>query len=139
MNLRLLLAADYANISQEGKLNVMGIFNEISAHNFPCRHSSMHLVITLVPELGEYGISRSLFVRLFAPDGNEVMYISGQIDVPQRGHGRPPEVNVILELKDLVFPKPGPYQFVVLVDKDQKGELRIDVKKKPNVVESQGK
>ena len=138
MKLRLLLAADYANISQEGKLNVMGIFNEINSSSFPCRHSSMHLVITLVPELGEYGVSRDLFVRLFTPDGNEIMNLSGQIDVPKRGPGRPPEVNVILELKDLIFPEPGPYQLVVLIDRDQKDELSIKLNKTISPAENKG-
>jgi len=55
MKLTLFLAADYANITREGKLNVMGIFNDIYARTFPARHSSMHLVAKLGAELGEYG------------------------------------------------------------------------------------
>ena|SRR3989337_805563 len=129
MKIELFLAADYANITGDGKLNVMGIFREINALNFPARHSSMHLVIKLVAELGEYGITRDLFVRLLDPDGKEIMSLSGQINMPQGGGGRTPEVNVILELKDVIFPNPGPYQFVVLVDKDHKGFLHIYVNK----------
>ncbi len=34
MKLILLLAADYANITRDGKLNVIGIFNRISARVF---------------------------------------------------------------------------------------------------------
>ena len=129
MKLALLLIADYANLTRDGKLNVMGIFREINAVQFPARHSSMHLVAKLLPELGEYGDKRDLAVKLLDPDGKELMNISGEIEVPQPQQGYPPEVNVILELKDVVFPQPGPYSFVILVDKDHKGSLPIYVNK----------
>jgi hypothetical protein len=41
--------------------------------------------------------------------------------------GQRPEVNAVIDLKDIIFPKPGKYQFVVLIDKDYKGEYSIDV------------
>jgi hypothetical protein len=123
----LFLAADYANITGDGKLNVMGIFNDIYSFNFPARHSSMHLVARLGAELGEYGQTRNFTVKLLDEDGNQIMDISGQFQTPKGEHGRKPEVNIILELKDVVFPKPGTYQFVILVDKDHKGELSLYV------------
>jgi len=123
----LILAADYANITGDGKLNVMGIFNDIYSFSFPARHSSMHLVAKLGAELGEYGQTRNFTVRLLEEDGNQIMDISGQFQVPKGERGRKPEVNIVLELKDVVFPKPGLYQFVILVDKDHKGELSLYV------------
>ncbi len=135
MKLLLLLAADYANVTSDGKLNVMGVFREINALNFPARHPSMHLVVKLGAELGEYGETRNLIVKLLDVDGNEIMSLSGPTNIPKGEGGRRPEVNAILELKDIVFPKPGPYQFIVLVDKDFKGDLTIYANKidTPNV------
>ena len=129
MRLILLLAADYANVTGDGKLNVMGVFNEVKAANFPARHPSMHLVVKLGAELGEYGQTRQLTVHLHDPDGNGIMTVSGEIQIPSPQGGPRPEVNAILGLRDIVFPKPGPYQFVVLVDKDHKGDLGINVTK----------
>lgn len=136
MKLLLFLAADYANVTGDGKLNVMGVFREINALNFPARHPSMHLVVKLGAELGEYGETRNLIVKLLDVDGNEIMSLSGPANIPKGEGGRRPEVNAILELKDIVFPKPGPYQFIVLVDKDHKGELTIYANKidTPNIV-----
>lgn len=125
MRLVLLLAADYANVTREGKLNVMGIFSEINALNFPARHPSMHLVVKLGAELSEYGGTRDLTVKLLDADGHEIMSLSGPINIPRPEGGRRAEVNAILELKDIVFPKPGPYEFAVLVDTDHKGDLTI--------------
>lgn len=129
MRLTILLAADYANMTREGKLNVMGIFNDIYATTFPARHSSMHLVAKLMAELGEYGTSRNFTVKLLDADGSSVFDLSGQFQVPTGRQGRKPEVNLIFELKDLIFPKEGIYQFVLLVDKDHKGELTLYVNK----------
>ncbi|HMN00770.1 MAG TPA: hypothetical protein PKC99_17335 [Anaerolineales bacterium] len=125
----LFLAADYANITREGKLNVMGIFNDIYAQTFPARHSSMQIVIKLGAELGEYGQTRNFTLKLLDGSGNQIFDLSGQFQVPPGGHGRKPEVNLILELKDIVFPKEDIYQFVLLVDKDHKGELTLYVNK----------
>jgi hypothetical protein len=129
MKIDLFLTADYANITGDGKLNVMGIFREIHASTFPARHSSMHLVLRLTAELGEYGVTRDLFIKLLTADGSEVMSFSGKINVPMGKGGIIPQVNVIIELKDLVFPQPGSYQFIVLVDKDYKGDLPLYVYK----------
>ncbi len=129
MKLLVLLAADYANVTGDGKLNVMGVFRDINATNFPVRLSSMHLVIKLSAELGEYGDTRTLVVKLRDPDGKEIMNLTAPAAIPNSQEGKIPEVNAILELKEIIFPKPGPYQFVVLVDKDYKGDLPIYVNK----------
>ena len=123
----LFLVADYANITGDGKLNVMGIFQVINAFNFPARHSSMHLVAKLAPELSEYGQKRTFTVILMDADGNHILQISGEFDVPKGDGGKKPEVNIILDLKDVILPKPGRYQFVLLIDKDQKDELTLYV------------
>lgn len=129
MRSTLFLAADYANITPDGKLNVMGIFHDILAQTFPARHSSMHLIAKLEAELGEYGQTREFTVKLLDADGNQIFDLSGQFQIPPVGRGRRPEVNLILELKDIIFPREGMYQFVLLVDKDHKSELSINVSK----------
>lgn len=123
----LFLTADYANITGDGKLNVMGIFNDIFSYSFPARHSSMHIVGKLGAELGEYGQKRDFKIVLLDEDANQIMDISGQFEIPKGERGRKPEVNLILELKDVVFPKPGIFQFVLLVEKDHKSELSLYV------------
>jgi hypothetical protein len=129
MRLVLFLAADYANVTGDGKLNVMGVFNEIYAYNFPARHSAMHIVVKLMGELGEYDQKRNLIVKLLDPDGNQIVDLSVEVNIPSPKSGRKSEVNAIFGIGDIIFPKPGPYQFVALVDKDHKGELTIYVNK----------
>jgi hypothetical protein len=127
MRLVLFLTADYANVTDDGKLNVMGIFSEINAVAFPARHPSMHLVISLAPDLGEFGETRNLVVLLQDADGNKMLDFGGPVTFPKAQGGKKPQVNAILQLKDVVFPGPGGYQFVVLVDKDYKGDHTLFV------------
>ena len=127
MELLTILAADYANIAEGSKLNVMGIFKNIYASAFPARHLSTHLVVKLGAELGEFGDNRMLTISLHEPDGKELMNFVQGITVPIPSDGQRPEINLILKIDEIVFPMPGRYQFNVKVDKDVKGSLPIDV------------
>jgi hypothetical protein len=128
MQLSVLLAADYANLAMGGKLNVMGVFAEIHAQQFPTRNPSMYLVVKLIADLGEIPEKRKMMVKLLDEDGAEVVSFSQDFEFPEARRGRRPEVNMLMELKDLIFEKPGTYEFVVLVDNDQKGTLPIHVR-----------
>lgn len=116
----LFLVADYANMTGDGKLNVMGIFEEIYSSNFPARHPSMHLVASLAAELGEYGQERNFTVKLLDEDGLQLLELGGTFQVPIGQRGRKPQINMIFDLKDVVFPKPGIYQIALFIDKDHK-------------------
>jgi hypothetical protein len=131
MRLLLLVAADCANITADQKLNVMGVFNEIRAPSFPAKHPSFHLVVKLAAELGEYGQKRDLTVNLHDPDGQPIMSVTGQVEVPRPTGGVRPEINAIFNIRDVTFQRAGPHQFVVLVDKDFKGDLPINVVELP--------
>lgn len=128
MELLTILAADYANITQNGKLNVMGIFRNIYAVKFPARHLSMTLVVKLGAGLGEFDDERRLTIKLLDADAkNELMRYETPIKIPKPSGGQRPEVNAIIQINEIVFPQPGRYQFSVFVDKDEKGSLPIDV------------
>ena len=128
MDLLVLLSADYANIAEGGKLNAMGIFRNIYSSSFPTRHPEMHLIIKLSVSPAEYGQTRKLAVKLMDDDATtELVNFSRDIEIPQTVGRQKHEINQILKLRDIVFPKPGTYQFSVLVDNDEKGTLPIEV------------
>jgi len=127
MKLLTILTADYANIAEGGKVNVMGIFRFIKASSFPARHSQMSLIIKLEAEFGEEGQERALSVKLCDAEGNKIFESVGKINMPKGGVGLRPEVNVIMNIRDLIFPKPGMYDFVVMIDKDFKGSCNLEV------------
>lgn len=131
MDLLVLLSADYANIAEGGKLNVMGIFRNIYSSSFPARHPEMHLIVKLRPSPAEYGQTRKITIKLMDEDGkNELVNFSRAIEIPRPTMKQRFEINQILRLRDLVFPEPGTYQFSVLIDNDEKGTLPIEVELK---------
>jgi hypothetical protein len=130
VELRTILVADYANIAEGGKPNVMGIFREIYAQEFPARHSDMYLVVALLASPAEFGQRRMITTKLINADATEtLMEFSQPITVPTATSGRSAEINSILRLRDITFKDPGTYQFSVLVDNDEKGTLAIEVNK----------
>ena len=64
MKVTLAVLADYANVSREGKLNILGIFNIIHAASFPCTHGEMVLVTKLEAEVLDSKKPRKIEVNL---------------------------------------------------------------------------
>jgi len=46
MKARIAVLADYANVTADRKLNVMGVFNVINASRVPAIHRQMQLVVS---------------------------------------------------------------------------------------------
>ena len=67
MDVDLAVIADAANVSQEGKLNILGVFDTIWARVFPFRHASMVFVLRVRADFTEQGAHR-LEVRLSGAD-----------------------------------------------------------------------
>ena len=58
--------ADYANVSQDGKLNIMGIFQEINPPALPFALPQMYLVLSLSAGPAEVGSVRNIRIPLIA-------------------------------------------------------------------------
>lgn len=127
MKVQLFLLADYASVSSDGKLNVMGIFRAINSSGFPTIHPSMYLVLSLVAELGEVGQERDITIKMMDADGKEQFSVTTKADLPESEDLGMPEVNSVIQLRDVPFPKPGPYMFVLIVDRDHKAQLSLQV------------
>jgi hypothetical protein len=122
------LVADYANVAEGGKPNVMGIFKEIYSTAFPARQGEMFLVVVLQAGITEKGQKRKITIKLINADATQVLVDYNKVfDVPDAPPGRKPELNVILRMRDLVFEKPGPYSFSVIVDNDEKANYPIEL------------
>jgi hypothetical protein len=121
----LVVVADYANMTDNHKLNIMGLFNEINPPVYPYRHPSMFLIFKMRAELGEYGTTKTLTVKLFDADGHELLAIPQEIKIPEIKDGKRPEINGVLGLNNLLFEKEGNYVFVILANGDPKGDVSI--------------
>ena len=127
MDITLLLLADYANISQEGKLNVMGIFDRISVQSLPAQHPEMRLVMRLSASPAEKGQQKSVEVKLIDADGNANLTAAASLVVPSEAPQLTIEIVNILTLVGVRFAKAGSYAFHVLINGDDKGRVPFTV------------
>jgi hypothetical protein len=126
MHVKLALLADYANVTAEGKLNILGIFDRINVQEIPAVHPQMHLILRLEAHSAERNRSHNVEIRLHDPDGETVFEVKGDI-VPQGQPGESIATNQILTLNNLQLTKSGGYVFVVLINNDLKSEVPLGV------------
>ena len=124
MRLAIGLLADYANVTADGKLNIMGVFNVVNAPQFPFVLPLMHLVVTLEAYSAEIGHKQEIEVKLMSPDGAPLFAAGGELEVPRHGDprlsGMPVGINHIIGLQNLRFERPGDYHFAVLINREVK-------------------
>lgn len=109
------LLADEANVSQEGKLNVLGVFDRISAPVFPTVHPKMVFVFRVQAEYPDAGQVFPVRVRLMDEDGETLFEATGELAAPRVSPGEVLTANQLFALVGIRFPRPGDYKFVVHV------------------------
>ncbi len=117
MDIDLAVLADAATVDASGKLNILGIFDRISASKFPAQHPHVSLVLRFAASMNEAG-THSVEIRLGDPDGGEVVRLNGEMKVgpgPAVSGGRV-RIPQVINMERLVFPRPGRYAFDVAVD-----------------------
>ena len=128
MDLTFLHLADYANVTVDQKLNVMGIFSNITTNSLPTVHPEMHVVAQLSANASEYGRQFRLSVKLLDEDATkEIVSFDDTVIVPTGERGLPARMNFNLRLVNVQFDTAGTYEVVVLVDGDQKGSVPLEV------------
>jgi hypothetical protein len=113
MKIPMAFLADEANISQEGKLNVLGIFDRIAAPEFPVTHPRMVYCFRVQAEFADAGRNFPVQVRLLDEEGAVLFEASGEINPPAVAPGDISTANQVFTLVGLQFHHPGRYQFVV--------------------------
>lgn len=138
MEIDLAVVADAANVSQEGKLNILGIFDTIRSREFPFRHSSMVFVVRVSAPFTEQGVHR-LEVRLMDADGGQLFRAEGPLQIRGGQPGRRVKPHVIMGLSGVTFPRPGDYSFEILVDGEHRRSVALHVSEGPRRPPERGK
>ncbi|MBI2842500.1 MAG: hypothetical protein HYX78_03790 [Armatimonadetes bacterium] len=132
MNVTLAVMADYANLSQDGKLNILGIFNEIKPPQLPFALPTMFLVISFNASPAEVGSNKTIEVKLLDDEARPMLGIEQSLVVPEPSRtGSSTEFNTIIGLNGVRFEHPGHYQFSVLVGGEEKRALSLLVSEPP--------
>src|SRR5438309_4505044 len=82
MHVTFALFADAANLSQEGKLNIMGVFDALQVGSLPAVHPRAHLVVRLKGDVSDVG-RHTVTLRWVNPQGNELWTSTGDLNVGQ--------------------------------------------------------
>ena len=127
MEVTLGLMADAANISREGKLNVLGAFNRINAITFPTRHPEFTLVLRMEASPAERGERKAILLRLLDADGQQVQQIEAHAEIPTDTGRLGFRSYVLLAIRNMVVSAPGEYAFHVLINGEEKRVIRFEV------------
>lgn len=129
MDAVLAVAADYANVSSDGKLNIMGIFQEINPGAFPAAVPQMYLVISWDAGPAEFGSHKKVGITYMGPDPSQKVELETRIMVPETV--RPGERAVfhqILDIKGLPILEHGPHALYVLSAGEEKARVPLYVR-----------
>jgi hypothetical protein len=123
----LALLADYANVSREGKLNILGIFDNINAQNVPAIHPQMQLVLTMEADRGDADKEHKIEIELIDADGTKLFSIGGDLRFTSPPPGEHIKVNHIIQLNNLQFNRFGNYEFKILMNNEVRHSVPLSV------------
>ena len=127
MQISFALFADAANLSQEGKLNVLGVFGALQVASLPAVHPRAHLVVGLRGGHEDVG-AHQVALRWSNPAGKELWSTAGNLDI-----AAPPGEVTELDLPliasiDLPIDQAGTYTMRVAVDDSVAADVRLVVR-----------
>ena len=130
MRARYALLADYVNQTNDGKLNILGIFERILAAQVPAIHGAMHLVIAFETDPPDRGQAKQVEVRLLEADGRELLRMATTMQIPADAP-LVAQIPQVIGLAGLRFERFGRYAFYVTVNGEQKAEIPFSVELPP--------
>ena len=127
MQVSFALFADAANLSQEGKLNILGVFDALQVGALPTVHPRAHLVVHLKGTSLDVG-AHSVSLRWLSPSGRELWQSNGELNV-----GTPPAGVLEMDLPliaqiDLPIDAAGGYHMTVSLDEHQSAQVPVQVR-----------
>ncbi|HVF38770.1 MAG TPA: hypothetical protein VM939_02645 [Gemmatimonadaceae bacterium] len=133
MHISFAVFADGANLSQEGKLNVLGVFDALQVGGFPSMHPRTHFVVRLKGSTEDTG-SHTLTFNWVNPAGETLWSSDGELNVTP-GPNPAFEMDLpIIAVIDLPLNLPGLYEMRVALDGNPTAEVRLFVTGAPPVV-----
>jgi hypothetical protein len=135
MDCSIFAVADFASVSEGGKLNIMGVFDNINALEFPCTHPLVSVAAQLRGGARDYNRQHNLEIRLVDEDGQDMIPpFQTTLQVHRPPNGESVVMPLVLNLQQLVFPKPGHYEFVLNINDTCIGSKSIQcIKAAPHV------
>ena len=120
MQVEIAVVADAANVSQEGKLNITGIFDNITTAAMPMHWPFFVLVLRLRAMAGEKGRNQIINVILIDQDGKTIHRLPEvQLQLPSDAPGTSGVIPLVFGVANLEFQSFGEYRFEILLNGNQ--------------------
>ena len=127
MHVAFALFADAANVSQEGKLNILGVFDALHVGTAPAVHPRAHLVVHLKGTSMDIG-NHTVTLRWLNPHGTELWSSAGDLSVGPLPTGVVEmDVPLIAQI-DLPIDGAGPYAMAIALDNEPTAEVPVQVR-----------
>lgn len=129
--LNFLHVCDYASFSEGGKLNILGVFENINASKVPYIHSQMFIVLNiLIKKAGNY----KKIVTRFIQDSNKTEIARTEFPMNMKMPSAKGEFRIgsVGQLNGVKFKEYGEYKIQIFVDEYLIGEKKITVSKIKN-------
>lgn len=112
----------------EGKLNILGIFDEINPTSLPVKLPIFYVVVSYDAGPTEFETDKTLGIALQTEDGRILVTLEQPVHVPRPARpGTRATVNQLHALAGLPFEAPGSYEFVLSVDGRPEGSIPLRV------------
>jgi hypothetical protein len=127
MHIAFALFADAANLSQEGKLNILGVFDALQVGTLPAVHPRATLVVRIKGGRADVG-AHALRLRWVNPSGDELWSSVWELNVS----GLPASVEEmdmpLIGTVDLPMDVPGEYAMRIALDDEPVAALALQVR-----------
>jgi hypothetical protein len=127
MEVDLAVLADAANLTENGKLNILGIFDRFTlGPGFPATSPTFSIIIRVAAHPSELG-KHDLALRIANADGKEVGKLKGRFEVRrEKTSPQPARVPLILQAQ-VKIPAPGDYTFDILINGRWERSISLEV------------
>lgn len=128
MRVKYAMLADYAIVSREGKISVLGVFDQINAPILPFNMAQVYIVVGLEGETSEIGQEFTLELLLWDPDGTQIFALERPFTFqPQPNPWQRPIHNEIGAIGGLPFARAGPHSFIIRINGEERERVVLQV------------
>jgi hypothetical protein len=120
MRISFALFADAANLSQEGKLNILGVFDAVQVGQLPTIHPRAHVVARIVGARNEAG-THTMTLTWRSPSGEVIWTSNGELRVEAPPAGIEEMDLPFVAALDLPLDQPGRFTLSLELD----GQLAV--------------
>ena len=113
--IRFAAVCDRANPTPNGRIDLQGVYHDLSAPGFPAQQDRLVLVLVLEWDRSDHG--RYRFKADMEDEAGEIaLTVEGETEVVAPAPGHPPSRSqIVMPMEGVIFPRAGQYTFRVKV------------------------